>query len=71
MNQVPDVYTADYISKESRSTLSEYSSGKWTPARPLSIGGLWIRIKLAFGVFTGRYDALDWEDIENELDHLR
>lgn len=24
--------------------------------------GLWTRIKLAFGVFIGRYDALDWSN---------
>ncbi|MGL5397222.1 MAG: hypothetical protein ACRDBQ_18395 [Shewanella sp.] len=32
------------------------------PARPenYQCDGLWVRIKLAFGVFIGRYDALDW-----------
>jgi len=45
----------------------ELPSGKVVPARPLSFGGLYEvkqRIKLAFYVMTGRYDALDWEDTE-------
>lgn len=44
--------------------LAEYRKGQWTPARPLSYGGIGLfkRIRLAWGVFTGRYDALDWED---------
>lgn len=37
--------------------------GKWIPARPLpyfGIYGLKMRIRNAWGVFSGRYDALDW-----------
>jgi len=38
--------------------------GSWKPARPICVGGMAIlqRIKLAFLVFIGRYDVLDWED---------
>lgn len=37
----------------------------WKPSRALPftynpIRNLFIRFKLAYGVFTGRYDALDW-----------
>ncbi|WPH64842.1 hypothetical protein [Vibrio phage vB_VpaP_SJSY21] len=49
--------------------LSNWSSqalygGKWVPARPLhhkSISGLYMRLQAAFGVLTGKYDAVDWE----------
>lgn len=33
----------------------------WTPARPENRLSLLGRIKLAWGVVTGRYDVLDWE----------
>jgi hypothetical protein len=46
-------------------TFSE-KEGRYIPARclPFSydpITNFFIRLKLAYGVFTGRYDALDWE----------
>ncbi len=34
--------------------------GRWVAARPLSMGSLLTRLKLAWGVFTGKYDALRW-----------
>ena len=40
------------------------SGGKsWKPTRPLNykFDGVTRRVKLAFGVLVGRYDALDWE----------
>lgn len=33
----------------------------WTPARPENRLSLLGRIKLAWGVVTGRYDVVDWE----------
>ena len=35
---------------------------KWIPARPLRYAGFFYRVKIAWLVFKGRYDALDWED---------
>jgi len=35
--------------------------GRWLPARPLRFWEL-RRIKAAWRVLIGRYDALDWED---------
>ncbi|QXV74202.1 hypothetical protein [Rhizobium phage RHEph12] len=32
----------------------------WTPARPISCHTLIERIVIAWRVFRGRYDALDW-----------
>lgn len=36
----------------------------WKPARPINYRyeSIFFRIRLAFGVLTGKYDALDWED---------
>lgn len=34
--------------------------GIWTPARPLGLFSLVSRLKLAYGVFIGKYDALKW-----------
>lgn len=47
-----------------------FRKGRTIPARPVgyaynlfrSIGN---RLALAWGVFIGRYDALDWEDIDD------
>lgn len=36
------------------------ADGKWLPARPLGVPTLGERIRLAWGVLSGRYDALDW-----------
>ncbi len=38
----------------------------WKPARPMNheVDGLFMRLRLAWAVFRGRYDALDWEDAE-------
>lgn len=42
------------------------SESRWKPARSLPfdhgpIRNFFVRLKLAYGVFTGRYDCLDWE----------
>lgn len=39
--------------------------GRHVPARPLGWGGwygAWHRMRAAWGVLTGRFDALDWQD---------
>jgi hypothetical protein len=39
--------------------------GRWVAARPLSFyGGFFRRVKLAWKVFVGHYDALKWEGQE-------
>ena len=46
-------------------------SGLWIPSRPenFKFDGIVLRLKLAFGVLIGRYDALDWnrETIYDEV----
>ena len=51
--------------KSGASQQSNYC-GRWIPSRPTGIWGLrlWHRTKLAFHVFRGRYDALDWHETE-------
>lgn len=41
----------------------------WKPLRPINhiCHGIAKRLKLAFGVLVGRYDALDWEDQDDLL----
>lgn len=39
--------------------------GRWVPARQVYPGGWWElrdRLRAAWGVLTGRFDALWWED---------
>jgi hypothetical protein len=60
----PNLYTPEQLKRWNADV--EANNGDWVPNRPLgwqglfSIYGLKRRIKLAWGVFTGRYDALKW-----------
>lgn len=38
--------------------------GKWVPARPLNYqrDSFFFRVKLAWRVLTGKYDAIDWDE---------
>lgn len=36
--------------------------GEWIPARPYLSLKLISRLKAAYGVLTGKYDALNWQD---------
>jgi hypothetical protein len=62
----PQIITADDLHRTT--VLAEYRKGRWTPSRPISYFFSWPRslinrLRLARQVFTGRYDALDWEDV--------
>jgi hypothetical protein len=66
---IPSRYTASSLRADGNvmSTLRSVNTVKgqiWVPCRPMSWPGLGLvtRIKLAFGVFIGRYDVLDWEE---------
>lgn len=52
-----NVYSAEELAKWG---VDKEIKGRYVPARPMRYSGLWNRIKLAWFVFTGRYDALDW-----------
>ncbi len=66
MKQTPQVILADSLAKDwpqrsipaaSCNSMRAYCA----LARPLSIGGLLTRLRIAAKVFTGEYDALKWE----------
>lgn len=53
-------YTAAQIKQWD--TAIQTNNGKWKPARPNSVLTLFGRLYYAWGVVTGKYDILDWED---------
>lgn len=66
MKQAPQVILADYLAKDWPQCSIPRASGNsvrafWALARPLSMGGLLTRLRIAYKVFTGEYDALRWE----------
>jgi hypothetical protein len=58
----PDVYTATRIQQWDVSSAKTFN-GPWKPARPDGVPFFrpWRRMKIAWKVFTGKMDALDWE----------
>lgn len=58
MKQVPQVINAEWL----RQTDCEAYMGPagWVAARPMSMGWIGTRLNLAWKVFTGKYDALQW-----------
>lgn len=60
--KMPQLIKADFLRQEWPSTTADAGNGGqfWVLARPLAVGNLLTRLKLAIGVFTGKYDALKW-----------
>lgn len=60
----PSIWTAQEIKEWDASVSMPNKNGNYIPARPLPFYGLrfFKNIKIAFAVFTGKYDALNWED---------
>ena len=58
----PTLFTTSTI--KLHESLRKTPNGNWILARPLSLSTLNLleRFKLAYHVFIGRYDALDWEE---------
>jgi len=56
----PSIYHADEIKNWSHQR--EISPGNWVPARPLGLQGWFptIRLRAAWKVLIGEYDALKW-----------
>lgn len=62
MNQVPQVIIADRL-LDNWTVCGKQELGRrdrCVLARPMSRGGIMTRLRLAVGVFTGKYDALKW-----------
>lgn len=71
--QYPSLIFVEEINAGNHITLrKDHLTGEdiWVKARGLGPSGFINRVKLAWGVFTGRYDALVWYDefIENETE---
>ena len=68
---MPTVYTASEIATWHVS--EEYEPGKWRPARPCAIGGFRLtqRIRIAWSVFTGRNDAVNWGATSGEWNNTQ
>ena len=66
--KAPQLITADALAKgwpQAEVKTTELSHAKtsgryYALARPLALGGLLTRLRLAWGVMTGKYDALRW-----------
>jgi len=62
MKQTPKVY-APVVFTEWETDQQHPITGQWIPARPYNPSGLRYlvkRLRIAWKVFTGEYDALDW-----------
>ena len=59
----PTVYRAGELVNWDVST--EHPVLGWIPARPLPFSGYAVlkRLRLAWRVFMGRYDVIDWKDV--------
>lgn len=62
MKQAPSLVTFKSLAKAELEGPKAQINGKWVPARPFGLFSIWSRLKLAFGVFTGRYDAFQWPE---------
>lgn len=56
----PTLHNADVLIRDDVDVRCGLPNGRWVAARPLGAPTLVQRFKLAWGVFTGRYDALEW-----------
>jgi len=63
--RTPWLYKANEIKNWSSDRVARFNGKNiWIPARPYSLSGLNIvqRLMNAWGVFTGKYDAIDWQE---------
>lgn len=63
MKKSPSNYNLEYLMNSPilRSTQAEIN-GKWGPARPEGLYSFVERVRLAWGVFTGRLDTVTWPE---------
>lgn len=59
----PHLYQISDLVKQTREVATLHPEAGWIPCRPIGFQGLSLRrrLALAWGVFTGRYDAIFWE----------
>lgn len=58
----PQVFTIKGLFTHAQSVSTQASDGRWIPCRPCGYPSLKNRIRCAWLVFTGRADALIWDD---------
>lgn len=59
MKKAPSLFTVMEI-KEISMSMGKKIGGEWVPGRPLGFYNLKHRLKYAWGVFVGKYDAIKW-----------
>lgn len=60
--KTPTLYYPEEVAQMVRHVAKEIEPGRWVPCRPLNyMGGLRWRLRLAWRVFVGRADVLQWE----------
>lgn len=59
----PHLYQVSDLVESTQQASQLHPECGWIPVRPLGFQGISLkrRLKLAWGVFTGRYDAVFWE----------
>lgn len=62
----PTIYTPESLAKTTKDMQAGLPDGRWVAARPIGWQGLSLstRLRCAWMVFTGRWDALRWEGQE-------
>lgn len=57
-----NIYNADRLVNRYRSTSVQLEDGRWVTARPVNHKYMswWGRLAVAWQVFRGKYDALEW-----------
>ena len=55
------MYTLEGLTKNATETTTEIN-GKWVPARPIRLFGMWHDLKDAWEVFRRRADAFTWPE---------
>lgn len=61
--RIPAQFTPRNIIQHHMNDLTQKPTGEWLPARPYYPDEICLlhRLKMAWGVFTGKFDVLDWE----------
>jgi len=62
MRQMPTLQNIDRLIARAGQTQTQAKNGAYVEARPVPWRNFRRRFKLAWGVFTGRWDALEWTD---------
>jgi hypothetical protein len=65
----PHLFQVSELAQQTNEVRQCHPEAGWIPVRPLGFQGLCLkrRLKLAWGVFTGQYDAVYWEPNLKEL----